>query len=104
MWGAPALVAIAMGAVTGTVGGMIRDTLGHVPSILLQREVYITASVLGACAYVGAIWAGLDRPAAMLAGSLVTFIVRGLAIRFGWSLPVFRESATRERWTSDRRE
>src|SRR5918994_2518551 len=29
--GAPSLVAIAMGAVTGTVGGMIRDTLGHVP-------------------------------------------------------------------------
>ena len=102
--GAPALVAIAMGAVTGTVGGMIRDTLGHVPSILLRREVYVTASVLGACAYVGCIWVGLDRLAAMLAGFLVTFIVRGLAIKFGWSLPVFRESATRERWSSERRD
>ena len=102
--GAPALVAIAMGAVTATVGGMIRDTLGHVPSILLRREVYVTASVLGACAYVGFIWVGVDRSAAMLAGFLVTFIVRGLAIRFGWSLPVFRESATRERWSSDRRD
>src|SRR4026209_1966793 len=29
--GAPALVAIVMGAVTGVVGGIIRDTLGHVP-------------------------------------------------------------------------
>ena len=29
--GAQALVAIAMGAVTGSVGGIIRDTLGHVP-------------------------------------------------------------------------
>lgn len=102
--GAPALVAIAMGAVTGTVGGMIRDTLGHVPSILLQREVYITASVLGACAYVAGIWVGLDRSAAMGAGFLVTFIVRGLAIKFGWSLPVFRESAARERWSRERRD
>ena len=51
--GAPALVAIAMGAVTGTVGGMIRDTLGHVPSVLLGHEIYVTASVLGACTYVG---------------------------------------------------
>src|SRR5215207_1377608 len=33
--GAPPLVAIAMGAVTGSVGGIIRDTLGHVPSVLL---------------------------------------------------------------------
>ena len=102
--GATALVAIAMGAVTATVGGMIRDTLGHVPSILLRREVYVTASVLGACAYVGGSWVGLDRWAAMLAGFLVTFVVRGLAIKLGWSLPVFRESAARERWSRERRD
>ena len=96
--GAPALVAIAMGAVTGTVGGMIRDTLGHVPSILLRHEIYVTASVLGACTYVGLNALGLDRVAAMLGGFVVTFVVRGLAIKLGWSLPVFRESVARERW------
>jgi uncharacterized membrane protein YeiH len=31
----------------------------------------------------------------MIAGFFVTFIVRGLAIRFGLSLPVFRSSASR---------
>jgi uncharacterized membrane protein YeiH len=102
--GAPALVAIAMGAVTGTVGGMIRDTLGHVPSVLLGHEIYVTASVLGACTYVGLNAFGLDRLAAMTGGFLVTFIVRGMAIRFGWSLPVFRESATRGRWKNEREE
>ena len=95
--GSPALVAIAMGAVTGSVGGIIRDTLGHVPSILLRHEIYITASVLGACTYAGLNGLGVARAAAMTAGFLVTFGVRGLAIRFGWSLPVFRASATRER-------
>ena len=89
---APALVAIAMGAVTGAVGGIIRDTLGHEPSVLLRHEIYVTASVLGACTYVGLNGLGLDRLAAMVAGFLVTFSVRGLAIRFGWSLPVFRGS------------
>jgi uncharacterized membrane protein YeiH len=102
--GAPAMVAIAMGAVTGSVGGMIRDTLGHVPSVLLGHEIYITASVLGACAYVGLDEIGVSRLAAMVAGFVVTFGVRGLAIRFGWSLPVFRESAVRERWKSRRKE
>jgi uncharacterized membrane protein YeiH len=102
--GAPALVAIAMGAVTGAVGGIIRDTLGHVPSVLLRHEIYITASVLGACTYVGLNALGLARLAAMIAGFLVTFGVRGMAIKFGWSLPVFRESAARERWTTDRKE
>jgi uncharacterized membrane protein YeiH len=99
--GAPALVAIAMGAVTGTVGGIIRDTLGHVPSVLLGHEIYITASVLGACTYVGLSGAGLDRMAAMIAGFVVTFTTRGMAIRFGWTLPVFRESTKRERWKSE---
>jgi uncharacterized membrane protein YeiH len=102
--GAPALVAVVMGAVTGVVGGIIRDTLGHVPSILLRHEIYVTASVLGACTYVGLNALGIGRLVAMVAGFVVTFGVRGLAIRFGWSLPVFRESTRRERWTSDRRE
>ena len=100
--GASALVAIAMGAVTGVVGGIIRDTLGHVPSVLLGQEIYVTASVLGACTYVALVAGGVGRFPAMLAGFLVTFGVRSLAIRFGWSLPVFRQSAKRERWQSDR--
>ena len=99
--GAPALVAVAMGAVTGSVGGIIRDTLGHVPSVLLGHEIYITASVLGACTYVGFNALGVDRTAAMIAGFAVTFVVRGLAIRFGWSLPVFRAPTKPERWKSD---
>ena len=102
--GAPALVAIAMGVVTGIVGGIIRDTLGHVPSVLLGHEVYVTASVLGACTYVGLNDLGVGRLAAMIAGFLVTFTGRGLAIKFGWSVPVFRETTKRERWKSARKD
>jgi uncharacterized membrane protein YeiH len=102
--GAPALVAIAMGVITGSLGGIIRDTLGHVPSVLLRHEIYITASVLGACAYVLLNAVGSGRPIAMTAGFLATFAVRGAAITFGWSLPVFRGSVTRERWKGSRAE
>jgi uncharacterized membrane protein YeiH len=72
-----------------------------VPSVLLRHEIYVTASVLGACAYVGLNGVGVGRPAAMIAAFLVTFGVRSLAIRFGWSLPVFRQSTKHERWKSD---
>jgi uncharacterized membrane protein YeiH len=97
---APALVAIAMGAVTGSVGGIIRDTLGHVPSVLLGHEIYVTASVLGGCTYVGLDAADVGRLPAMVAAFLVTFAVRSAAIAFGLSLPVFRPSTKRERWKS----
>jgi uncharacterized membrane protein YeiH len=81
-----------MGAVTGSVGGMIRDTLGQVPSVLMRHEIYVTASVLGACAYVALAAYGVSRTPAMISGFLVTFIVRSMAIAFHWSLPVFRAS------------
>ena len=98
--GAPGLVAIAMGAVTGCVGGILRDTLGHVPSVLLGREIYVTASVLGACTYVAGNALGVSRLPAMMAAFVMTFTVRSLAIRYGWSLPAFRESTKLERWRS----
>ncbi len=62
--GAPALVAIVMGVVTGSVGGIIRDTLGHVRSVILRHEIYVTASVLGACAFtaMNALGAGVSSP------------------------------------------
>ncbi len=100
--GSPALVAIVMGVVTGSLGGIIRDTLGHVPSILLKHEIYVTASVLGACAYMALNAFEPARLPAMIAGFVVTFGVRGLAIRFGWSLPVFREAVTRRSWNTDK--
>ena len=101
--GAPALVAIVMGAVTGSVGGILRDTLGHVPSVLLRHEIYVTASVLGACVYVGLLGLGSGRLAAMMAGFLATLSLRSAAIQFGWSMPAFRDPTKRQRWKSDRK-
>ena len=93
--GTPALVAVTMGAVTGCVGGIIRDTLGQVPSVLLRHEIYVTASVLGASTYAALSAVGARRPAAMIAAFFATFIIRSFAIAFGWSLPVFRTSSQR---------
>ena len=62
-----------MGVVTGAVGGIIRDTLGHVPSVILRREIYMTASVLGAGTYVLLNAFGAGRLPSMIATFVVTF-------------------------------
>lgn len=98
--GAPEIVAVAMGAVTGAVGGIIRDTLGHVPSVLLGHEIYITASVAGGSTYVVAHALGLSRQEAMIFGFVVTFALRGFAIKYGWSLPAFK-APRQERWKTE---
>lgn len=92
--GTPALVAIVMGVVTGSVGGIIRDTLGHVPSVILRHEIYMTASVLGAGTYVLLNALGGGRLLSMIVSFIVAFGVRGLALKFGWSLPSSHELAS----------
>jgi uncharacterized membrane protein YeiH len=94
--GAGPVVAVVMGVITAVVGGIIRDLLGQEPSIILRREIYVTAAVLGAVVFVGLIGIGSDRIPAAAAGFLVTLIVRVLALRNGWMLPTYRSRSGRE--------
>lgn len=88
--GAGPTVAIAMGVVTATFGGVIRDMLGAESPVVLSREIYVTAALLGACVFVGLTGAGLPREIAISAGVAATFGLRGVALTRGWSLPRYR--------------
>src|SRR3990167_656118 len=81
--------AVVMGVLTACFGGVIRDVLAGEPSVLLRREIYVTAALLGAGVFVGLASLGVDRLFAGGAGMIVAFAVRGGALRFGWSLPGF---------------
>jgi len=50
--GAPALICVLMGAVTGSAGGLLRDVLCAEVPLLLRRDVYALAAVAGASSYV----------------------------------------------------
>lgn len=84
------LPAIVMGVMTATVGGVLRDVVAQHPSVLLRREVYVTAALAGAAAFVGLRGLGLAVLPAGLAGFAAALGVRAGAIRFGWRLPAFR--------------
>lgn len=86
-FGAPPSTAVLMGVLTGTLGGVLRDVLANEPSVLLRKEIYITASLLGAAVYVVAVKAGLGQPVASVAGLVAGFGLRAGALIFGWSLP-----------------
>jgi len=45
-------VAVVMGVLTGTLGGIIRDVLAREPSVLLRKEVYVAAVLAGGVAFV----------------------------------------------------
>lgn len=83
------LICIVMGALTACFGGIVRDILAGQPSILLRREITVSAALLAATVYVVArAWEVDTWPAAIVA-SLAGFTLRAGALRWGWSLPGF---------------
>lgn len=82
--------AAIMGVLTACFGGVLRDVLAEEPSILLKREIYVTAALAGASAYVLLRYMGLAPSLAGFSGFAVAAAVRGGAIVWGWSLPGFR--------------
>ena len=58
--GASALPAVALGTITATFGGIIRDLLAGTVPLLLRREIYVTAAALGAAVVAAAHSAGLN--------------------------------------------
>ena len=87
--------AIVMGVLTATFGGLARDILCHEIPLILRKEIYATAAVLGASVYVGLVEAGIDRLVAFFAGFLAAFLLRAAAILWSLSLPVYRPRAGR---------
>ncbi len=83
------LICIVMGALTACFGGIVRDILAGQPSILLRREITVSAALLAATVYVVArAWEVETWPAAIVA-SIAGFTLRAGALRWGWSLPGF---------------
>jgi uncharacterized membrane protein YeiH len=81
--------AIVMGVLTATIGGVIRDVIAQHPSVLLRREIYVTAALAGASVFVILQQFGLPLLPAGIAGFLTAAVLRGLAIRFSLTLPGF---------------
>lgn len=87
--GVPPVGAAVLGVISATFGGLVRDILaGEIP-LILRKEVYVTAALLGAALFVGAMEAGVPRTWAAVAAFLACFGLRGLAIHYGWQLPRF---------------
>ena len=88
-FGAHPVTAVALGVMTGGFGGIFRDLLAGEPPLVLHREIYITASLIGAAIFVGAIGVDLPLVIASALGMGACFALRALAIRYNWSLKPF---------------
>lgn len=85
-----AATAIGMGMLTATFGGIMRDIISGEPSVILRKELYVTAAMAGATLYVVMVSADVDPALSACLAVAVAFVIRGGAIRFDWTLPGYR--------------
>jgi len=84
------VVAVVMGMMTGTLGGIMRDVLANEPSVLLRKEIYVTAAMAGSVGFVIARMAEMPPGVPALVGFALALGIRSSALVYGWTMPAYR--------------
>ena len=90
------VIAVVMGMLTGGLGGVFRDILAGEPSVLMRKDIYIVAAMVGGLIYVCSVGAGVDLYVAAGLGFLMAFLTRSGALAYGWHMPAYRSSPGRD--------
>ena len=85
--GVSPLISVLMGVMTGTFGGIIRDLLFNRIPVVLHRDIYATAALIGALVDVLLTMLALNPNLVIGLGVATTFSMRMLSVRHRWSLP-----------------
>lgn len=82
-------ICIALGTMTATFGGVIRDILCNEIPVLFKDEIYATPCIVGGLAYFIMNNLEVSLQVNYVLTTLIIITIRFLAIRFKWSLPKF---------------
>ncbi|MGB4844986.1 MAG: trimeric intracellular cation channel family protein [Ferruginibacter sp.] len=82
-------VCIALGTITASFGGVIRDVLLNNVPLVFRKEIYALASIIGGLFYFVLKASSLNNDAAKIICILLIFIIRLLAVKYKLALPVF---------------
>ena len=91
-FGANPAAAVLLGMLTAIGGGILRDLLVAEVPIVLRAELYAVAALAGAAVVVGGQFLRLQPIPVAIIGALICFVLRLIALRRDWQLPVARES------------
>ncbi len=88
-FGHGAEVAILLGIVTAVGGGVARDVLLNRVAVVLQKEIYASAALVGAALAVAGARYSWPEPLGTWLPILVCIGLRYLSLRLHWNLPRF---------------
>ena len=98
--GFPFWVCIMMGAITGSVGGVIRDVLLNEVPLLFRKDIYALACIAGGIVFMICYQSGLSTALTELLAALTVILIRIVAVRYHIQLPFLKPIDTKY----DRRE
>lgn len=81
------LIAGMMGMISAVVGGIIRDVLCREIPLILRKEIYATACLLGAVAFYMGLELSLPHNLNYLITTVVIITIRTVSIKWNMSLP-----------------
>jgi uncharacterized membrane protein YeiH len=88
--GAAPVVCVLMGVLTATLGGVFRDLLAGEATLVMRREIYVTAAVVASVTFLILLEGGAGNDVATLAGIAAGFSLRALSLRYRLKLPGYR--------------
>jgi len=80
--GLPWWSCLALGVITATFGGLLRDVLRNDVPLVLRKEIYATASIAGGLAMLGMTRLGVPDGVVLMATTAIVVTIRLLAIRY----------------------
>lgn len=83
------IISIALGAMTGTFGGVIRDILCNEIPVIFRKEIYATACILGALAFVIMHNLQVNTDLTYIITSLIVISIRLIVVKYHITLPSF---------------
>lgn len=90
------LVAIVMGMMTASFGGLIRDVICNETPLILGKEVYATAAALAAAVHIGLSTFGVPFEISVFSGIGAGFLLRAAGIAKGLALPTYKARPGRD--------
>ena len=81
-FGSPFFIAVVVGMITATGGGVIRDMMTNNLPMIMSGQLYATAALLGSLSYVSLKYFGAGEITSEIVGVLAAFALRASAIIF----------------------
>ena len=84
------IISVAIGTMSASFGGVIRDILCNEIPVIFRKEVYATACIVGGVFYFNMFWLGFPSQLIYVLTATIVIGIRLLAVKYSLRLPTIQ--------------